>query len=195
MTLPERTAGVDEAGRGPLAGPVVVAAVILPARFRLEGLGDSKLVQRERREALAPRIREVAIAWAVERIEAEEIDRLNILRATMLGMRNAVMALSPRPQTVLIDGNRAPEDLAFEVCTIVGGDRIVPAISAASILAKVERDAIMNEWHQQYPLYGFDHNHGYPTPEHLATLREHGPCPIHRRSFRPVREASEPGLF
>ena len=195
MSLPDRSAGVDEAGRGPLAGPVVVAAVVLPAIHRLEGLDDSKRLAAAEREALVPLIQKAAICWAVEVVEPEDIDRMNILRATLHGMSRAVAALRPRPQTVLIDGNRAPSDLHCEVKTIVQGDRLVPAISAASVLAKVTRDRIMDEWHRQYPDYGFDHNRGYPTPEHLAILAEKGPCPIHRRSFRPVREALEPGLF
>lgn len=189
-----RIAGVDEAGRGPLAGPVVVAAVILPAKHDLQGLDDSKRLGRELREALFPAIKAQAVCWAIECVEVEEIDRLNILRATLTGMRRAVRRLNPTPDLALVDGNRAPE-LDCEVHTIIEGDHWVPAISAASILAKVTRDAIMQDWHEHYPVYGFDHNKGYPTPEHLACLREHGPCPIHRRSFAPVREALSPTLF
>jgi ribonuclease HII len=189
-----RIAGVDEAGRGPLAGPVVVAAVMLPTDFDLPRLDDSKRLDAGTREALFPRIMEVATAWAIEVVEIEEIDRINILRATFNGMKRAVAALEPQPTLTLIDGNRAP-DLECEVHTIIEGDHWVPAISAASILAKVTRDAIMAEWHEKYPVYGFDHNKGYPTPEHLRLLKEHGPCPIHRRTFAPVREALEPSLF
>lgn len=189
-----RIAGVDEAGRGPLAGPVVVAAVILPSTHTLQGLDDSKRLGRDLRESLFPAIKEQALCWAVECVEVEEIDRLNILRATLTGMRRAVRKLDPAPGLALVDGNRAPE-LDCEVHTIIEGDHWVPAISAASILAKVTRDAIMRDWHERYPVYGFDHNMGYPTPEHLACLRENGPCPIHRRSFAPVREALSPSLF
>jgi ribonuclease HII len=189
-----RVAGVDEAGRGPLAGPVVVAAVILPSRHGLRGLDDSKRLSRAQREALFPEIQERALCWAIECVEVEEIDRLNILRATLTGMRRAVCALHPAPGLALVDGNRAPE-LDCEVRTIIQGDLWVPAISAASILAKVTRDGIMQRWHETYPHYGFDHNKGYPTPEHLDCLRRHGPCPIHRRSFAPVREALAPNLF
>ncbi len=189
-----RVAGVDEAGRGPLAGPVVVAAVMLPDAYSLPGLDDSKRLSEEHREALFPRIQSEAVSWAVEIVDVEEIDRINILRATFKGMERAVAALDPRPTLTLVDGNRAPE-LDCEVHTIIEGDHWVPAISAASILAKVTRDRMMRDWHREYPQYGFDHNHGYPTPEHLKLLKEHGPCPIHRRSFAPVREALEPSLF
>lgn len=189
-----RVAGVDEAGRGPLAGPVVVAAVILPADARLAGLDDSKRLSREVRERLFGEIRSQALAWAIECVEVAEIERVNILTATLNGMQRSVAALDPAPTLVMVDGNRAPE-LAIEVRTIIEGDRWVPAISAASILAKVTRDRIMDRWHREYPQYGFDHNKGYPTPEHLELLKRHGPCPIHRRTFAPVREALEPGLF
>jgi ribonuclease HII len=189
-----RVAGVDEAGRGPLAGPVVVAAVMLPARYRLEGLDDSKRLSEAAREALFPVIKSEADSWAIEVVDIEEIDRINILRATFKGMQRAVAALEPQPTLTLVDGNRAPE-LSCEVHTIIEGDHWVPAISAASILAKVTRDHMMLEWHREYPVYGFDHNKGYPTPEHLRLLKEHGPCPIHRRTFAPVREALEPSLF
>lgn len=194
MTRPEHCAGVDEAGRGPLAGPVVVAAVVLPAHHGLDGLDDSKRLPVEVREALEPRIRQVALRWSVQVVDVDEIDQLNILRATFVGMQRAVAALEPRPELVLVDGNRAPE-FGCEARAIIGGDRCVPAISAASILAKVARDAIMDQWHARHPEYGFDHNRGYPTPEHLDILRRLGPCPIHRRSFKPVRDCLEPGLF
>jgi len=189
-----RVAGVDEAGRGPLAGPVVVAAVVLPQDHDLDGLDDSKRLSRERREALFPLIRQRAESFAIVVVEVEEIERLNILGASLSGMQRAVRQLDPAPTLTLVDGNRAPE-LDCEVHTIVEGDHWVPAISAASILAKVTRDAIMADYHRQYPDYGFDHNHGYPTPEHLALLKKHGPCPIHRRTFAPVREVLEPSLF
>jgi len=187
-------AGVDEAGRGPLAGPVVVAAVILPPTLGLRGLNDSKRVRREDRERLFGEIRDRAVAWAVEVVEVEEIDRVNILTATLNGMQRSVRSLDPAPTLVMVDGNRAPE-LRREIRTIIEGDRWVPAISAASILAKVTRDRLMDAYHGEYPQYGFDHNRGYPTPEHLELLKRHGPCPIHRRSFAPVRELLEPGLF
>ena len=190
----EYIAGVDEAGRGPLAGPVVVAAVILPADHGLEGLDDSKRLSESAREALFPRIRRIARSWTVQVVSVEEIDRINILRATFKGMQGAVAALDPQPTLTLVDGNRAPE-LDVEVHTIVEGDHWVPAISAASILAKVTRDRLMREYHAQYPDYGFDRHKGYPTAEHLRRLRELGPCPIHRRSFAPVRDLLEPSLF
>lgn len=189
-----RVAGVDEAGRGPLAGPVVVAAVVLPRDHGLDGLDDSKRLRRADREALFPAIQEQAEGWAIECVEVEEIDRLNILRATLIGMRRAVHRLDPLPGLALVDGNRAPE-LDCQVKTIVQGDHWVPAISAASVLAKVTRDRIMEKFHASYPDYGFDHNMGYPTPEHLACLRRLGPCPIHRRSFAPVRDALSPKLL
>jgi ribonuclease HII len=187
-------AGVDEAGRGPLAGPVVVAAVILPQTHDLERLDDSKRLSAATREALFPRIQQAALSWAVEIVEVEEIDRINILRATFKGMQRALDRLDPAPSLTLVDGNRAPE-LKGEVHTIIEGDHWVPAISAASILAKVTRDRMMQDWHREYPHYGFDHNKGYPTAEHLSLLKKHGPCPIHRRSFAPVRELLEPSLF
>ncbi len=189
-----RIAGVDEAGRGPLAGPVVVSAVMLPADFDLPQLDDSKRLSIATRVALFPQIMQTATSWAIEVVDMEEIDRINILRATFNGMKRAVAALDPQPTLTLIDGNRAP-DLACEVHTIIEGDHWVPAISAASILAKVTRDAIMAEWHEKYPEYGFDRHKGYPTPEHLRRLKEHGPCPIHRKTFAPVRELLEPSLF
>jgi len=187
-------AGVDEAGRGPLAGPVVVAAVILPAGPGWEGLEDSKRLSAEQRERAFERIRGEAISYAVEVVEVEEIERVNILTATLNGMQRSVLALDPRPSLVMVDGNRAPE-LSIEVRTIIEGDRWVSSISAASILAKVTRDRLMEEYHRAWPDYGFDRHKGYPTPEHLRKLKELGPCPIHRKTFAPVREALEPGLF
>lgn len=181
-------AGVDEAGRGPLAGPVVVAAVILPTVHDLPWLDDSKRVTANRREQLAPRIEDQAIAFAVEFVAVDEIDRVNILQATMNGMQRAVENLDPSPRRAVIDGNRAPR-LSCEVKTVIGGDRLIASISAASILAKVYRDRLMMSMHCLYPAYGFDRHKGYPTAHHLDRLRVLGPCPIHRKSFAPVRRA------
>lgn len=187
----QHIAGVDEAGRGPLAGPVVVAAVILPANYRLPGLDDSKRVSPALRESLFLEIRSIAVSYAVEIVDVQVIETLNILQATMIGMQRALLALQPGPTLALIDGNRAPE-MNCEFQTIVGGDHLVPAISAASILAKVTRDKIMLLLHQDYPGYGFDRNKGYPTPEHLQSLKNLGVCPIHRRTFAPVKAILEP---
>ena len=178
--------GVDEAGRGPLAGPVYAAAVILNPERRINGITDSKLLSAERRAELAPRIKERAVAWAVASASVEEIDTLNIYWATMLAMRRAVLALQTTPEEVLVDGNRCP-DVPHPVRAIVGGDLKVRAIGAASILAKTARDAEMTQWHERYPQYGFAQHKGYSTPEHLEALRTHGHCEIHRRSFSPVR--------
>ncbi|HKO87378.1 MAG TPA: ribonuclease HII [Burkholderiales bacterium] len=178
--------GVDEAGRGPLAGPVYAAAVILDPARRIRGIDDSKVLSEERRNTLAPRIKERAIAWAVASASVEEIDMLNILGATMLAMQRAVRALQTLPHEVLIDGNRCPE-LGLPARAVIAGDAKVRAIGAASILAKTERDAEMQRWHARYPYYGFDQHKGYPTPAHLEALRLHGHCEIHRRSFAPVR--------
>ncbi|NIR30649.1 MAG: ribonuclease HII [Gammaproteobacteria bacterium] len=179
-------AGVDEVGRGPLAGPVVAAAVILDPGAPIGGLHDSKALAPNRREAVAALVRAHALAWAVGRAEVEEIDRLNILQASLLAMRRAVLALSVSPARALVDGNRCPE-LPCRSEAITGGDATVAAISAASVLAKVARDGEMRALHRRYPRYGFDRNKGYPTREHLALLRMHGACSIHRRSFAPVR--------
>ena len=186
-------AGVDEAGRGPLAGPVVVAAVILDFRNKPEGLDDSKRLTALKRERLYPLICQQSLAWSIVDISVEDIDRINILQATMLGMQRAVEALTPKPGITMIDGNRAPE-LPGEVRTIVQGDRLIPAISAASILAKVSRDQIMRKLHEQYPQYHFDRHKGYPTKLHIEKLKQYGPCPAHRRSFAPVSKfmAAEP---
>jgi len=183
-------AGVDEAGRGPLAGPVVVAAVILPATYELDMLDDSKRLTALKRERLAPQIERQAIAFAVEFVDVDEIDRVNILQATLNGMRRAIANLNPAPQRALIDGNRAPR-LSCEVKTVIGGDRLVASISAASVLAKVYRDRLMLTLHALYPDYGFDRHKGYPTAYHLERLNAMGPCPIHRRSFAPVRRVIE----
>ena len=181
--------GVDEAGRGPWAGPVSAAAVILdPARVP-PGLDDSKKLSERRREALFPIICERALAWRIEFVEAQEIDALNILQATLTGMRRALQALAPAAELALIDGNRLPRDLPCPARAIVGGDALEPAIMAASILAKVARDRHMLALHREYPQYGFDGHKGYPSPAHLAALRAHGPCPAHRRSYAPVRDA------
>jgi len=191
MTKPEQilSAGVDEAGRGPLAGPVVVAAVILPDGHDLISLDDSKRLTALKREKLFPQIQSRALAYCVEFVEVDEIDRLNILQATLLGMKRAVENLDPAPSLALIDGNRAPK-LSCQVETIIGGDGLVAAISAASILAKVSRDHHMLKLHQQYPGYGFDRHKGYPTAYHLDRLQALGPCPAHRKSFAPVRKAA-----
>lgn len=179
-------AGVDEAGRGPLAGPVCAAAVILDPERPIEGLADSKKLSAKKREALAPIIRERALAWAVAWAEPEEIDRVNILRATMNAMRRAVEGLQVAPECVWVDGNRLP-DLPYPAEAIVKGDAKVPAISAASILAKTARDAKMREYAEEYPEYGFERHAGYGTKEHVAALEKYGPTPIHRKTFEPVK--------
>lgn len=178
-------AGVDEVGRGPLAGPVVAAAVILDPTRPIAGLADSKKLSPARREQLSVEIRAKAWAWALGRAEVAEIDRLNILHASLLAMRRAVAALSIAPDQALVDGNRCPK-LACPCEAIVKGDATVPVIGAASILAKVARDAELRELHDRYPQYDFARHKGYPTAAHLDALRRHGPCPEHRRSFAPV---------
>ena len=180
--------GVDEAGRGPLAGPVLAAAVILDPRHPIDGLRDSKQLSVRQREALAQRIRERALGWAIAQASVAEIDTLNILQATMLAMRRAVAGLPLRPALALVDGNRAPA-LDCPVRTLIRGDSLEPAISAASILAKTARDALMDELHGLHPGYGFDRHKGYGSAAHLAALRALGPCEAHRRSFAPVRAA------
>jgi len=181
-------AGVDEAGRGPLAGPVVAAAVILDQRQPIKGLADSKKLTALRREKLFDEIRAKALCCSIAQASVEEIDRLNILQATLLAMRRAVEGLRLKPNKVLVDGNRLP-DIGLPAQAIVGGDALVPAISAASILAKVHRDRWCLELDQLYPQYGFAKHKGYGTAAHLAALRAHGPCAVHRVSFRPVAEA------
>ena len=181
-------AGVDEAGRGPLVGNVVAAAVILDRNKPVAGLADSKKLSAKRRELLAARIRDSAIAWSVISIDAGQIDRINILQATMLAMKQAVEQLAVAPQHVFIDGNRCP-DINVPATAIVKGDARVAEISAASILAKVERDAQMLALHETWPQYGFDKHKGYPTKAHFEALAEYGPCPEHRRSYAPVRKA------
>ena len=180
-------AGVDEAGRGPLAGPVVAAAVILDERKPIHGLADSKKLSAKRREALFEEIRAKALCCSIAQAGVLEIDTLNILQATLLAMRRAVLGLRLPPKLVLVDGNRLPM-LEMRAEAIVKGDATVPAISAASILAKVSRDRWCVDYHQLFPQYGFDQHKGYGTTDHLAALRQHGPCPEHRRTFRPVAE-------
>jgi ribonuclease HII len=179
-------AGVDEVGRGPLAGPVVTAAVILDPERPIAGLADSKALSEKRREALFDEIKEKAMAWAIGRAEVEEIDELNILQATMLAMQRAVAALDIRPNHVLVDGNRCP-DLPCSSEAIIKGDGTVPAISAASIIAKVTRDREMVVMDAEFPGYGLAGHKGYPTKAHIAALQELGVTPMHRRSFAPVR--------
>ena len=188
-----RVAGIDEAGRGPLAGPVVVAAVVFaPGRTPVNGLDDSKALTEKKRESLYPRILERALAWKIVFVEADEIDRRNIFHATMHGMREALLGVAHVADCARIDGNRLPKDLPCPAEAWIGGDARDRAIMAASILAKVARDARMRELHAQHPQYGFDRHKGYPCPQHLAALRAHGPCPQHRRSFAPVRATLEP---
>jgi ribonuclease HII len=186
--------GVDEAGRGPLAGPVYAAAVILDRKRRINGLADSKVLAPERRDVLAGRIRERAIAWAVASATVEEIDRINIFHASMLAMRRAVQALGVRPEEAWVDGNHCP-GLSCKTRAIVDGDATHSVISAASILAKTERDAEMCALSARYPQYGFDRHKGYGTPEHLDALGRVGPCEIHRRSFYAVGVFFQKDLF
>jgi ribonuclease HII len=186
--------GVDEAGRGPLAGPVYAAAVILDRKRRINGLADSKVLTPERRDVLAGRIKERAIAWAVASATVEEIDRINIFHASMLAMRRAVLALGVRPEEAWVDGNHFP-DVGCKGKAIVDGDALHPVISAASILAKTERDAEMCALSARYPAYGFDRHKGYGTSEHLDTLGRLGPCEIHRRSFYAVGVFFQKDLF
>lgn len=191
-----RVAGVDEAGRGPLAGPVVVAAVVFaPGRTPINGLNDSKQLCATRRDVLAVRIRERAIAWHVAVIDVDTIDRLNIFYATMLGMRECVEAVRHDADLARIDGNVVPKGLPCRGEAWIGGDARCRSIMAASILAKTHRDALMVELHARFPQYGFDQHKGYSTPQHLAALAEHGPCPEHRRSFAPVRGAMREPLL
>ncbi len=183
-----RVAGVDEAGRGPLAGPVVAAAVILDSHQPISGLADSKVLSERRRVQLSGLIRERAICYSISFADHLEIDSVNILNATLNAMSRAIQALVPAPQKVLIDGNRCPTS-PIPCQAVIGGDAIHDCISAASILAKVARDEFMQELDRQYPQYGFSRNKGYPTAIHRQALRRHGPCPEHRRSYAPVRAA------
>ena len=183
-----KIAGVDEAGRGPLAGPVVSAAVILDPGYPIKGLADSKKLSPKRREALYGIIIQHALAWGVGRCEVDEIDRLNILNATMLSMQRAVADLSISPDRIQVDGNRCPQ-FACPVEAIIKGDQKIAAISAASIIAKVTRDREMLKLHEEYPQFGFDRHMGYPTAFHKQMLNEHGPSPCHRMSYKPVQLA------
>lgn len=185
----DRVAGVDEVGRGPLAGDVVAAAVILPQDLSLSGLDDSKKLSAAARQRVAEEIRAGAVAFALGRASPAEIDTLNILQASLLAMRRAVSALAVEPRFILVDGNRCPP-WTWPSIAVVGGDARVPAISAASVLAKVCRDAELDALDAQYPGYGFAEHKGYPTPAHLAALARLGPSPVHRRSFAPVRAAA-----
>jgi ribonuclease HII len=178
--------GVDEAGRGPLAGPVIAAAVILDPTRPIAGLADSKQLGETRREQLAMEIRSYALAWALGRADVAEIDRINILQASLLAMRRAVESLRLAPDQVWVDGKQCPTGLIYPCQAIIKGDATVPAISAASILAKVARDAELRELHDRYPNYGFARHKGYPTAAHREALARFGPCPEHRRSFAPV---------
>ena len=196
FTLDDVVCGVDEAGRGPLAGPVFAAAVILDPARPIEGLRDSKKLTEARRDELAPLIKEHALAWAIAECSHAEIDTLNILQATMLAMRRAVEQLATVPTIALIDGNRCPQFAPhIRAHAVVEGDDKVHAISAASILAKTARDAALVALHETYPQYAFDQHKGYSTALHLARLREHGPSPVHRRSFAPVRALLQPSLI
>ena len=178
-------AGVDQAGRGPWAGPVMAAAVILDPKHPIAGLADSKTLSENKREALAPLIKSHALSWAIAAASVEEIDRLNILQATLLAMQRAIAGLHRQPDQALIDGNRCPP-LNIPAQAIIKGDSKIAAISAASILAKVARDHLMHEYHQQYPNFAFHQHKGYGTKQHLAELQTFGVLPIHRRSFKPV---------
>jgi len=186
---PPRCAGVDEAGRGALAGSLTVAAVILDPTRPIVSLNDSKQLSARRRDALYGEIIEHALAWRVEFVTVDEIDRLNVLEATLSGMRRALRGLSPAPTLALIDGNQLPAALPCPARALVGGDGQEPCIMAASILAKVVRDRHMQLLHQDFPHYGFDRHKGYPTSAHQQALHEHGPCPQHRRSYAPVQRS------
>ncbi|MCW8909714.1 MAG: ribonuclease HII [Gammaproteobacteria bacterium] len=187
LTPYQYIAGADEAGRGPLVGAVVAGAVILDEHNPIEGLNDSKKLSEKKRQQLAIEIKDKALAWSVVSVDAEEIDRINILQASLLAMKQAIESLSTTPDIALIDGNKCPE-LSCRVEAIVKGDSRVAAISAASILAKVERDRQMIELHEQYPQYEFNRHKGYPTKVHMELLIKHGPCPLHRKSFGPVKK-------
>jgi ribonuclease HII len=185
--------GVSDAGRGPLAGPVYAAAVILHPERAIVGLRDSKKLTEARRDELAPLIKSQCLAWAIAKASEAEIDRLNILQASLLAMKRAVMALETVPTLALIDGNKCPV-MKIQTIAIVDGDNKIDAISAASILAKTARDEALQKLHLKYPQYGFDQHKGYPTALHLARLREHGVSPVHRRSYAPVRALLERDL-
>ena len=185
-TLSLLTGGVDEAGRGPLAGPVFAACVVLNPDRPIDGLADSKTLSEKKRDALAIAIKENAAAWAIGIASVQEIDQINILQASILAMKRAVENLPFMPDIVLVDGNQKPT-LTCKVRTIIRGDSLIPAISAASILAKTARDAEMQRMHQYFPRYGFDQHKGYSTPKHLSALQQHGVIAIHRQSFAPVK--------
>jgi ribonuclease HII len=183
-----RLAGTDEAGRGPLAGNVVAAAVILDAARPIQGLDDSKRLTAKKREQYSEQIRQHALAWSIVSISPQQIDEMNILQASLYAMRCAAEQLDPQPDHIFVDGNKPLLDCFCPSTAIIKGDSRVAAISAASILAKVERDRQMLALHEQYPQYGFDRHKGYPTKEHFAALEQYGPCPEHRRSFGPVQK-------
>lgn len=189
-TMLERVAGVDEAGRGPLAGDVYAAAVILDPAHHIDGLADSKILSEKKREALAHQIKAHALCWSIAVASVEEIDRLNILQATLLAMARAVQGLAIAPELACVDGNQSPR-LSCRVQTVVKGDALIPAISAASILAKTARDHDLMRLHALYPQYAFDQHKGYGTALHMARLKQYGPSPVHRRSFAPVRACLE----
>jgi len=184
---PVLTAGVDEVGRGPLAGPVVAAAVILDPDRPIQGLADSKKLSEKKREYLYPIIKESALSYSVALATVEEIDEINILQASLLAMKRAIEGLSIVPEHVLVDGNKAP-DISISVDTIIKGDSKIESISAASILAKVERDRMMVEYHELYPNFSFHKHKAYGSKQHMAELQEHGPLPVHRKTFAPVRK-------
>jgi ribonuclease HII len=183
MDFPVIHAGVDEVGRGPLAGPVIAAAVILDPSFFIDGLKDSKLISHKKRESLSEIIKSKALAYAIGRAEVEEIEEINILQASLLAMNRAIILLNIKPELVLIDGNKCPKNCPYPSRAIVRGDQLIPAISAASIIAKVARDAEMTEYDTLYPGYAFATHKGYGTQKHRDLLKIHGPSPIHRKSF------------
>ena len=187
-------AGVDEAGRGPLAGPVVVAAVVLDRKVHIEGLDDSKKLSEKKRETLFKQIMETALDWKIEIVSPQIIDEINILQATLLGMENAVLGLRRKPDICLIDGNQIPKKIKYFSVAVIKGDGKYASIAAASILAKVSRDRIMRELHRKYPSYNFAKNKGYPTKEHLKALDKFGVTSIHRKSFKPVKDKMKSGL-
>lgn len=180
--------GADEAGRGPIAGPVVAAAVILHPDHPIEGITDSKKISEKKRNALSEQIKQHALAWAIAQCDADEIDDINILQASLLAMKRAIESLSVQPEKALIDGNRIPMGLTMPAVAIIGGDAHEQCIGAASILAKVERDRQMLEWHEKYPQYNFKQHKAYPTKQHLELIQQHGVCPVHRKSFGPVKK-------
>lgn len=183
-------AGVDEVGRGPLAGPVLAAAVILNPQEKIIGLADSKILSAKKREQLFPVIQEKCFAWAIGRAEVEEIDTINIFQATLLAMQRAIEALPIQPHKILVDGTHCPKcKFVCDMEAIINGDALIPSISAASIIAKVTRDKIMADYDLHYPEFGFAAHKGYGTKQHLTALKKHGPCPIHRHSFAPVKNS------